>query len=289
MMQQTVILPAAGQGKAARTADIAKSARAEAAQLARIELQRFIDLTEKLTPTDWERPTACTLWTVKDIVAHQAAHVIAGTRFTEFLSQFNARNFRDYTARGMNSLDAANQRQVDLRAGRTPAELIAEIKTNSERSLQGRQRFPWLLRFMPIPVPGHDGRLNLGELIDIIFTRDMWMHRLDICRATGHSMTLTADHDGRITALSMRELGMTLQGKLKDAAVIYRLTGPAGGEWVLGGGQAPTAIISMDTLDFNWLASRHVDAQQALAQGWIGIEGDQALAETVLKFTAVLY
>lgn len=288
-MQQTVILPAAGQGKAARTADIAKSARAEAAQLARIELQRFIDLTEKLTPTDWERPTACTLWTVKDIVAHQAAHVIAGTRFTEFLSQFNARNFRDYTARGMNSLDAANQRQVDLRAGRTPAELIAEIKTNSERSLQGRQRFPWLLRFMPIPVPGHDGRLNLGELIDIIFTRDMWMHRLDICRATGRSMVLTADHDGRINALMMRELGMTLQAKLKDAAILYRLTGPAGGGWVLGGSKSPTASITMDTLDFNWLASKHINGSLALEQRLVQLEGDQALGELVVNNTVVLY
>ncbi len=288
-MQQTVILPAAAQGKAARTADITKASRAEVAQLAHIELQRFVELIETLTPSDWEQPTACTLWTVKDIVAHQAAHVIAGTRFTEFLSQFNSRNFRDYTARGMNSLDAANQRQVDLRAERTSAELIAEIKTNSERSLQGRQRFPWLLRLMQVPVPGHDGRLSLGDLIDIIFTRDMWMHRLDICRATGRSMVLTAEHDGRINALIMRELGMTLQAKLKDAAVLYRLTGPAGGEWVLGGSKSPTASITMDTLDFNWLASKHINGSLALEQRLVQLEGDQALGELVVNNTVVLY
>lgn len=288
-MQQTVILPSAEQGKAVRMAEIAKAQRSEVAQLARTELQRFVDLIEKLSPSDWEQPTACTLWTVKDIVAHQAAHVMAGTRFTEFLGQFNSRNFREYTAKGMNSLDAANQRQVDLRAQRTPAELIAEIKTNSDRSLQGRQRFPWLVRFMPIPVPGHDGRLNLGELIDIIFTRDMWMHRLDICRATGHSMTLTAEHDGRINALAIRELGMALRSKLKDAAILYRLTGPAGGEWVVGGGQSPTASITMDTLDFNWLASRHINGSLALEQGIVQLEGDQVLGELVVNNTVVLY
>jgi hypothetical protein len=40
----------------------------------------------------------------------------------------------------------------------------------------------------------------MGYLLDTILTRDPWMHRVDIARATGRDMVLTADHDGRIVA-----------------------------------------------------------------------------------------
>ena len=29
------------------------------------------------------------------------------------------------------------------------------------------------------------GRRSLAYLMDIVYTRDVWMHRIDICRATG--------------------------------------------------------------------------------------------------------
>ncbi len=31
-------------------------------------------------------------------------------------------------------------------------------------------------------------------------TRDVWIHRIDICRATGRLSVLTAGHDGRLLA-----------------------------------------------------------------------------------------
>lgn len=37
-----------------------------------------------------------------------------------------------------------------------------------------------------------------GYLIDTIMTRDSWMHRIDVARATGAGLLLTADHDGHI-------------------------------------------------------------------------------------------
>ncbi len=38
----------------------------------------------------------------------------------------------------------------------------------------------------------------MRELVEVILTRDTWTHRVDIARATGRGMALTADHDGRI-------------------------------------------------------------------------------------------
>ena len=44
------------------------------------------------------------------------------------------------------------------------------------------------------------GKRPLGYLMDIVYTRDVWMHRVDICRATGRQPVLTAEHDGRLIA-----------------------------------------------------------------------------------------
>ena len=41
---------------------------------------------------------------------------------------------------------------------------------------------------------------TLGYLIDVILTRDPWMHRLDICTGLDRTAHLTADHDGVIVA-----------------------------------------------------------------------------------------
>src|SRR5688572_6997174 len=42
----------------------------EAGIIALRELARFLELVVGLTPDDWTRPTACTLWDVRQVVAH---------------------------------------------------------------------------------------------------------------------------------------------------------------------------------------------------------------------------
>jgi hypothetical protein len=46
---------------------------------------------------------------------------------------------------------------------------------------------------------------KMGYLLDTILTRDTWMHRVDIARATGRELALTAEHDGRIVADAVAE------------------------------------------------------------------------------------
>jgi len=64
---------------------------------------------------------------------------------------------------------------------------------------------PALVRALPLLPLGETmgtklGWQPLGYLFDIGFTRDVWMHRVDIARATGRPLELTAGHDGRIVA-----------------------------------------------------------------------------------------
>jgi hypothetical protein len=78
-------------------------------------------------------------------------------------------------------VDRVNAIQRMDSAGRTPEEL------------------PWLLRAIPVPMSEPVGRVTpIGYLTDTIYGRDLWMHWLDICRATGREMVITPEYDGRV-------------------------------------------------------------------------------------------
>jgi hypothetical protein len=82
----------------------------------------------------------------------------------------------------------------------------------------------------------------LGFLIDIVLTRDVWMHRADISRATGKPMLLTADHDGVLVADVVKEWASRHQQDFR-----LRLSGPAGGAWSRGSGGES---IELDAVEF---------------------------------------
>ncbi len=79
-------------------------------------------------------------------------------------------------------------------------------------------------------LPG-EGVWTLGYLVDVIHTRDPWLHRVDICRATGREPALTAEHDGRIVANVVADWAPR-----HGAPFTLELTGPAGGTFVVGPG-----------------------------------------------------
>ena len=95
----------------------------EAHNLLRTELERFTALLETLNPDDWNRPTACTAWNVRDIVAHQAGGYASGTGYREMLRQYSA-----IPKKGQLPEDAINERQLKQRAGKSPTELITELR-----------------------------------------------------------------------------------------------------------------------------------------------------------------
>jgi uncharacterized protein (TIGR03083 family) len=183
-------------------------------------------------------------------------------------------------------LDALNQIQVDDRSTATPADLLAELREVGPRAIATRKRLPVIVRAMRLPLPLL-GVVPLGYATDLIYTRDMWMHRLDICRATGREMVQTPQHDGRITALVVRDLARTLTPKLAGQAVVYELTGSSGGGFRLGAKASPTARITMDALDFHLQASGRLKADELSSHAsW---SGDEQMARLALDDTQVVY
>ena len=92
----------------------------------------------------------------------------------------------------------------------------------------------------------------LGYLVDTILTRDTWMHRIDIARATGRDLVLTPDHDGVIVADVVTEWA----GR-HCAGCTLSLTGPAGGHWTFGAGGPE---IELDAVEFCRTLSRRAPA-----------------------------
>jgi hypothetical protein len=187
------------------------------------------------------------------------------------------------------AVDAMNARQLADRAGRSPEELIRELRRVGPKAINTRQRLPWLLRRLPVPFGPPLGTVPIAYLTDLIYTRDTWMHRADICRATGKPFVQTPEHDGRVVALVLRDMAQQLKERLRGQSVIFDLAGPAGGRYRLGKMAEPTAIIKMEVLEFNRLASDRISPAEVVAQGLVAISGDRAVADRVLDQTSVPY
>lgn len=201
----------------------------EAMEIAAAEYQRFLDVLRGLDPRDWSRPTDCERWSVKDIVSH-----VTGTGTTTLSMREQIRQVREgkKVARelGLGNFDGQNELQVRERAHVTPAEILQTAEETLPRVLRARSRLPAPVRAIRLKMPIL-GWASLGYLYDIILTRDIWMHRVDISRAAARELVLTREHDGRLVSNVVADWA----GRHGQP---FRLTleGPAGGTLTQGDG-----------------------------------------------------
>jgi uncharacterized protein (TIGR03083 family) len=252
----------------------------EVFSLLETQLDRFLALLETLDEADWSRPTACTLWNVRDILAHQAGGYASGLGYREMIRQY-AR----IPKRGQLPEDATNELQLRERSGHSPLEMIAELRRVGPPAIRN-----WAYRFRAAKkiIFSHPvaGLMSLQYLMWVIHSRDTWMHRLDICRATGKPFEQTPDQDGRIVALILRDVEKTLRKELTGKALVFDLSGVAGGAWQIGTG-APAAVLQMDALDFCIFASGRFTLSEAMARA--AITGDAELINTTLGKLLILF
>ncbi len=254
--------------------------------MATLELERFLALVTSLSEDAWEKPTACPLWNVRQMLAHVTGAAASYASFAEFKRQNSFKVQRPYRASGLSFLDSLNQIQVNDRAAAPPAALIDELRTVGPRAIATRARLPVLLRALRVPLPAL-GLVPVGYLTDLIYTRDMWMHRLDLCRATGREMVMTPEHDGRIVSLVMRDVAKKLTATLRNTSMVYHLSGGVDGTWQLGAKVPPATTLHLDVVNFNLLASGRLTPEEAWS--CVSLEGEAALAREALKHTNVPY
>jgi uncharacterized protein (TIGR03083 family) len=202
--------------------------RGTAMRLASTEYERFSAALDAVGADQWTLPTDCPGWDVRAL----GCHVLGMAAMAASVREGRRQN-KEAARRGGVFIDALTGLQVEERATMTPQELKAQLRRLGPRAAKGRRRTPGFIRRRAVPVPqlvgGAPEWWSLGYLIDTVLTRDPWMHRVDLSRATGNPMQLTAEHDGVLVADVVAEWAVR-----HGHPYSLHLTGPAGGTWSAG-------------------------------------------------------
>jgi uncharacterized protein (TIGR03083 family) len=228
---------------ATRVETIPPITRAEVERLACTEYARVADQLRSLAPHDWSKQTDCALWDVRAMAGHSTGMMATFTGYRTLMRAMSAAT-KAAKRTGGPMIDALTAKQVADHADLSTSELIGRIDAVGPRAARWRAGRPMLFRRMPMKeeVGGEVETWRIGYLLDVILTRDPWMHRVDIARATGREMELTPEHDGRIIADVVAEWA-----RRHGAPFTLTLTGPAGGEYVSGDAGE---CITIDAVEF---------------------------------------
>ena len=215
--------------------------RPTAMRLAATEYERFLAQLRQLSSSDWNRPTECEAWDVRAMVGHVVGMAEMSASLPEQLKQMRAAG----RAGGV-FIDALTAIQVAKHAQDTPEQLVTRFAAIGPKAAKGRRRAPGVVRRRRMPqeqlIGGRTEAWTLGYLVDVILTRDTWMHRIDIARAVTLPTELSAGHDGVLVADVAAEWA---QRHGQPCRLV--LTGPAGGSFAFGTGGAE---LSYDAVDF---------------------------------------
>jgi uncharacterized protein (TIGR03083 family) len=219
----------------------------EAMAITETENRRLLDQLTGLSADEWSRPTDCTRWDVRDVVVHLIGSAEAQANPIEFARQVAKGRKLMTEINGTHWVDGLNEAQLRGRAELPSADLPARWAKVSAAALKARRRMPAPVRALPVLPLGEALGTKLGwqpisYLFDIGFTRDVWMHRIDIARALGRMPELTADHDGRLIADIVAEWT-----GLHHEPFTLVLGGPAGGTYSARGGSEP---VEVDAVEF---------------------------------------
>jgi uncharacterized protein (TIGR03083 family) len=255
--------------------DIPAATPREGAAHCAAQLAALLAFLRTLDTGDWDQPTDCTEWTVRDVLAHVVGQFEGFAKPWVFVRRYRA-GHRNHP--GLRRLDALTRQQVDELRGYPPETLIDRLAVIAPKAVRAGLRMPGPIRALDIgrffpedPLPDR----RLGYLTDVVGARATWMHRMDIAHATGRAPP-PARHDGDVVALVIREVGLAWAGP----AVILELTGPAGGRWLLGMGDDDPALARADAVEYLRGLSGRVTPR-------IDIDRSPAIAEALVRARAV--
>jgi uncharacterized protein (TIGR03083 family) len=227
-------------------ATVAPLTHEEAMRLQAHELDRTLALLRSLDDGAWNAQTDCPAWDVKAMYKHVLGACEAGASLRENIHQL--RRARSYRRQRGGTLEAAlSTVQVSERADLAPTQILERLAAIAPRTVRSRTRVPALVRNhakMAVDGPVVES-WTLGYLIDTIYVRDLWMHRVDVAHALDRPVELSPEHDGSIVADVVGEWGRR-HGK----PFVLDLNGPAGGSYAHDRDLPEAEHISMDAVEF---------------------------------------
>jgi uncharacterized protein (TIGR03083 family) len=259
---------------------------------------KLITLLRGLHPADWHRPTACALWSVRDI----AAHLLDGD-----LRRLSAHRDRQPLPESGPIGDHAS---LVVFVNRLNAEWVAVARRLSPRVLVDLLEVtgPWiveLFRSVDPSAPAHwsvtwAGEEQSAHWLDV--GRDYterWLHQQQIREAVGAPPLTGREWLHPVLDLFVRALPFTFREVERAEGAMLRLVieGPAGGDWTLrreagawrlfsGTAPDPDATVTLSD-DTAWrLFSKGLEPD--VTRRRVRLEGDQAVGAVVLGSLAVL-
>lgn len=245
-------------------ADIVRVDGAEARRLATAMYDRILGELRGLSADEWDTETVCAPWTVADIVRHLVGAAKGHASLPQFMRQavYGARRKSEFDG---NDMDAMNALQVADHAELDPAQLIEELAVIAPRAVSKRMSRPGLLgrvRLANAPggstAAGMPPSLTLGHLFEVILTRDVFLHRIDIARATGRSIEVDGPTEGTLVADVVAEWAQRHGEPFR-----LTLSGPAGGRYAVGEGGPD---LELDALELCWILSGRGPASHELLE-----------------------
>ena len=236
-----------------------------------------------LTEEQWDTPTECPGWSVRD----QVSHIIGLERM---LSGFDSEP--PATEGGLDGVAAFNEGQIAPRRSLPGSEVLAEMNDICAQRLEALRNLPaekWdEVGFTPIGEGPYRLFMNLRVF-------DCWVHEQDMRRALGFPGHLSGPAVQHCLDWHARNMGYVVgkkAGAPDGTTVVFDIDGDADGPRgvAVHDGRAkpsapadnPTATIHADVDTYNALCCGRTDAAAALAAGQVTVTGDRELGEQIV-------
>jgi uncharacterized protein (TIGR03083 family) len=258
----------------------------------------LISLLRGLGPGDWHRPTACALWSVRDITAHLLDDDLRRLSFHRDGQPPPADGAIDGYASLVEMINRMNAEWVAVARRMSPRVLIELLEVTGPMVVE-------LFRSIDPHAPAHWAVAWAGEeasehWFDV--GRDYterWLHQQQIRDAVGAPPLTGREWLNPVLDLFVRAVPVAYRAVAREDGTAVRLAieGPAGGDWTLrreagawhlhaGRHPAPDATVTMSD-DTAWrLFSKGLGRDAARAR--VHIDGDQALGEVALGALGVM-
>ena len=249
-------------------------------------LRATIAVGQPLSDEEWELPTDCPGWTVKDHVSH----LIGTERMLQGLplSEMEVAP----SAHVKNPIGEFNEREVEMRRGQSGSEVLAELEELVDLRLDTLRNADEAYFAQEAMTP-----TGPGTMLDFLSIRilDCWVHEQDIRRAVdrpGHMGGGPAEHTiDRLVRTIPIVVGKRAAAP-EGSTTVIEISGPVARTIpvVVEGGRAkvvdgaaagmPIVTVTMDTETFLVLAVGRQTAEQRAGQ--ITIDGDADLGQAIV-------
>jgi len=260
----------------------------------------LLDLLRGLAPDDWQRPTVCKGWTVKDIVSH----IIDGNwrRITLYRDHYQSPDIpviNSYESL-VQYLNQLNQDWVVSTRRLSPAILIDWLaQTGPVVHELFKQQPPFEAAPFSVAWAGEETSLNWFHIAREY--TELWHHQQQIRLALDQTdVLMSAELHHPLLDTFMRALPHTFRhvSAQPGTLVTVTITGPGGDTWYLlrrdtqwalvqgAGSLQPTAAVELDGAIAWRLFTKGLSADDA--RPYLSVSGDQILGTPVLQMLSVM-